>query len=127
VRLVPEAVVLHAGGGTAGDRDNAFRHLHTTRNRMIVAAKLLEPHRAALAWALSLAEDSAAVANHLAHGRLATAGRAAAGKARGVAAAVAALRGIRRRRASVERRCGSAELRRYGVLEPLALRRPPGR
>lgn len=113
VRYVPSSVVFHAGSATAGSREDSKRHFQTTRNRMLTAAKLLEPREAARAWAFSTLSDCAAVAMHLLRGRFGLAAAAARAKARGLFSAVRTARTMDR---TLDRRRSTSDLRKLGVI-----------
>jgi len=121
VQLTSDSVALHAAGATSGDRDGAFRHRHTTRNRLLCAFKLLEVRELPLAWALSLLTDVTAVLWHLVRGHPRLAGRVGAAKIAGTVAAMAALpRWLPTRRTiQATRQRSTRDLRRLGLIEPL--------
>jgi GT2 family glycosyltransferase len=121
VRYVPDSIVLHASGATAGSREGRARHHHSTRNRLLCSAKLLEARHVPLAWALSVMEDLGAVVWHLLHGRFAMGLSAAHGKATGLASAVRALPDLklRRRQVAALRVRPDAALHRLGLIQPV--------
>jgi GT2 family glycosyltransferase len=122
VRFTPDAVVMHAFGGTSGDRYVALRNYYGSRNRLLMAAKSFGIGRLIAAVGLSVAEDLAVVAWLLATGEFERARAAADGKLRGTFDGVRAipsyLRGSRR---AARSRGSMRELRAFGVIDPLGV------
>jgi GT2 family glycosyltransferase len=120
VRFTPESVVMHAFGGTAGDRSAEIRHYYGSRNRILAAAKSFGMVRLAFAVPLSLLQDLVVVVLLLARGKFSVAAAAARGKLRGGAAGLREiphyLRGPRR---AVTRKRSVADLRALGVIDSL--------
>lgn len=117
VRVTPAAVVVHAGGATAGGRYAPLRDYYGSRNRILVTAK-----SGSLAGTLGalpplLAQDLGALLWLAARGRPRDAARSAVHRARGVRDGI---RQIRRIRGSIDhgrRRRSYADLRRAGLTE----------
>jgi GT2 family glycosyltransferase len=122
VRFVPESVVLHAFGGTAGSPQTRWRYRYGTRNRLLIAFKAYDWRSFALAWMLSIAQDLAVVVIFVARGRLREGATSALGKTEGTLSAAAALPRYRHKRRVVQarRRRTIAELRSLGVIDPVA-------
>jgi GT2 family glycosyltransferase len=123
VRFVPESVVLHAFGGTAGSPQTRWRYYCGTRNRLLTTFKAYDWPHLLLAWALSIAQDLAVVGVFLAQGRPRQALVGARGKLDGTLAALAMLPRYRRERRFVRdrRRRSISQLRQLGVIDPVAV------
>jgi GT2 family glycosyltransferase len=105
VVYTPDSVVLHAFGGTAGDRHSAVRNWYGSRNRILAATKAFEGPAAPLAVVLSVLHDLAVVGHLLAMGKRQLALEAASGKARGTIAGIREIpRSLRKRQALASRR-----------------------
>lgn len=121
VRLAPAAVVLHAGGATAGSRYAPLRNYYGSRNRIIVAARTHGRAGALAAVPALLAQDAATIAWVALTGRPQRAWHTARDRTAGTAAGLAAFRAMRRaaraEQAAGVRRRSFAELRRAGLTE----------
>jgi GT2 family glycosyltransferase len=122
VRFIPNAVVLHAFGGTSGDRYVALRNYYGSRNRLLLAAKSFGVAHLVAAVVLSVAEDLAVVGWLLATGEFRRARAAAVGKLRGTFDGVTAIPGYFRGSFRAARSPRSMrELRAFGVVDPLGV------
>jgi GT2 family glycosyltransferase len=122
VRFTPDAVVMHAFGGTSGDRYVSLRNYYGSRNRLLVAAKSFGIARLIAAVALSIAQDLSVLVWLLATGKIERARAAADGKLRGTLDGVRALpRYLHGPRRAVRRRRSMRELRAFGIVDPLGV------
>jgi GT2 family glycosyltransferase len=135
VRFVPGSVVLHAFGATTGSPYAAWRYYYGTRNRLLITFKAYDWFHLLLAWALSITQDVAVIVVFLARGRIRQAAASARGKLDGMRAAVVMMPRYRAKRRVTRgrQRRSIGDLRRLGVIDPLAvsvrefarLRKPP--
>ncbi len=123
IRFVPESVVQHAFGGTAGSPRSRWRYHYGTRNRLLIAFKAYDWYLVPLAWLLSVAQDTAVVAAFLLRRQWRAAGVSALGKFQGTLAALAVLPQYRsrRRQVRIRQRRTLRELRSLGVIDPISV------
>ncbi len=122
VWLAADSVVLHRGSASAGGRYLPLRSRLGSRNRLRVAASVLDGARLVLAVPALIGQDLASVLWLAAHGEPLGAAASARDRVRGTASALAALPGLRReyRARAAHRARRFADLRALGLIAPPA-------
>lgn len=121
VRFVPDSVVWHAFGASAGSRYSRTRNYYASRNRMLTAFKLFSVPRLSAALLTSVVQDLLVVAWLTLAGQRELAKVAAAGKARGIFSALGSLPACMHDRRAFQRRRrrSQSDLRHLGVIDPV--------